>query len=497
MTRESLTIDRPEAAAPTPTAPASLVVPVPSKRERFAAAVSAVIAQHKAVAAAHAHLADLIEEARQAGTALHTVDSFTGGPQWSSEMVVERQIITELAVALHLSENDTRRLLHTSEGLAGPFTATRAALQSGAISYRHAEKIVHHSHTLPVASFPAYEHALLPHARTVTVQRLDTLARAATETAQPTTAVQRHLDAANRRRLDLDPATDGMAYLTLYIPAVEAVAIHNRATDLARSTKQSGDPRSLTHLRVDTLTDLLLNAEPTTPGTTPGIRARIHVTVPALTLLHHNPPTDTHTSPRASSTTSPSSTSTSTSTKAGSRATSTDPTGIDPTSTDTPGDLTGGHGWANLEGYGPIDQLTALHLTRNAPSFTRVLTDPATGCALGYGRQKYKPPADLDELIRLTHTHCTFPHCPETSATADLDHTIPWNNQGTTDLRNLSPLCSSHHKVKHHTEWNIQQTPDGTITWTSPAGHQYTVDPTPLAPPEVRFDNGLGTPAPF
>ncbi|WP_147305816.1 DUF222 domain-containing protein, partial [Subtercola boreus] len=179
--------------------------------------------------------------------------------------------------------------------------------------------------------------------------------------AQPRTAVQRHLDAAARRRLDLDPATDGMAYLTLYLPAVEAVAIHNRATDLARSAKTSGDPRTPTQLRLDTLTDLLLNADPTTPGTTQGIRARIHVTVPALTLL--GTPTPTRNTPGTPTT-----------------ATHDGSTASDP-----------GHpppepspGFAQLEGYGPIDRLTALHLTRHAPTFTRVLTDPATGCALTY-----------------------------------------------------------------------------------------------------------------
>ncbi|RFA15016.1 hypothetical protein B7R22_07575, partial [Subtercola boreus] len=444
---------------------------VPTRRGRFAAAVTAVVAAHRAIAAAHAGLAGLVEEARLAGTALHTTDSFTGGPQWSSDMIIERQIITELAVALHTSENDTRRLLSTSEALTGPFTATRAALKTGAISYRHAEKIVHHSTTLPTASLKAYEHALLPHARRVTVQRLDKLARAAVEQSQPTTAVQRHLDAAARRRLDLDPATDGMAYLTLYLPAVEATAIHNRATDLARSAKTTGDPRTLTQLRLDTLTDLLLNAETHIDGIAKGIRARIHVTVPALTLLGTPAPTPTSNTPAG---------------------------GADPTNTDTPTHAAGNNidkdpasrppeppppGFAQLEGYGPIDRLTALRLTRHAPTFTRVLTDPATGSTLTYGREKYKPPADLDELIRLTYTECTFPLPCTTSATADLDHTIAWNDNGTTSLQNLSPLCSSHHKVKHHTEWSVEQAPHGTITWTSPAGHEYTVEPTPIAPP--------------
>ncbi|MCU1479001.1 MAG: endonuclease, partial [Subtercola sp.] len=49
--------------------------------------------------------------------------------------------------------------------------------------------------------------------------------------------------------------------------------------------------------------------------------------------------------------------------------------------------------------------------------------------------------------------------------------------------------CSSHHKVKHHTEWHIVQDPagTGTITWTSPAGFEYIIKPTPIARPAPHF----------
>lgn len=347
-----------------------------------------------------------------------------------------------------------------------------------------------------------------------------------------------------------------MAYLTLYLPAVEAVAIHNRATDLARSAKTAGDPRTLTQLRLDTLTDLLVNAETSTPGVATGIRARIHVTVPALTLLgtptgdtpdntktatttrsrtathHHASGTPTPSTPnRSTPTRSDPAPTTGTDASAGAGCSEsryrtegrTDPTGTDcpkdpagPADPDRPAAPAGPAtcagssddpdrrphepsppGFANLEGYGPIDRLTALRLTRHAPSSTRVLTDPTTGCALTYGREKYRPPADLDELIRLTYTECTFPLPCTTSTTADLDHTIAWNDDGHTELRNISPLCTSHHKVKHHTQWTIEQAPDGTITWTSPAGFEYTVEPTPIAIPTPHFDNEHTPPAPF
>ncbi|QWT24140.1 HNH endonuclease [Subtercola sp. PAMC28395] len=426
-----------------------------SRRGRFAAAVAAVVVSHRAIAAAHAEHALLVEEARIAGFALHTQDSFAsnggGGPQWSSDQIVQRQVVLELAVALHLSEPDARRLVDTCEGLTGPFTKTRDALASGRVSYRHTETLIHRSHPLPREALSKYENTVLPWARRVTVQRLDTIARACVEEAQPRTDNQRHTDAVTNRRVYLEPGSDGMAYLTLYTAAVEAVAIHNRASDMARSAKHAGDPRTLTQLKVDVLTDLMLNGNTHTPRVAPGIRARVNVTVPALTLLgrdHHGVP--------------------------------------DPDQSSGP---------ANLEGFGPIDRHTALTITRDAHSFTRVLTDPATGTVLSYGRQRYKPPADLDELIRLTHTECTFPTPCQPSTTTDLDHTIAWGDGGTTAYDNLSPLCTTHHKVKHHTEWTIRQTPGEngrppTITWTSPAGYHYTIDPTPLTKPIVQFTQG-------
>ncbi|MCU1475978.1 MAG: endonuclease, partial [Subtercola sp.] len=228
-------------------------------RERYKAAISAVIEGDREVARVQAARAALVEQARLACLAVGFTDQSTGGPAWTPDVVTQRILVTELAVALRLSESDARRLVDTAEGLTGPFTATRAALEAGLISYRHAEKIIQHAATLPPECVPDFQARLLPVARRVSVQRLTRHARAALEQAQPTTAIGRHLAAAANRRLTLEPAADGMAFLTHYLPAVEAVAIFNRATDLAKGLKAASDPRTLTQLRVDTLTDLMLN----------------------------------------------------------------------------------------------------------------------------------------------------------------------------------------------------------------------------------------------
>ncbi|MCU1476279.1 MAG: uncharacterized protein JWQ64_972 [Subtercola sp.] len=455
-------------------------------RERYKAAITAVIEGDREVARVQAARAALVEQALLACLAVGFTDQSSGGPAWSPDVVTQRILVTELAVALRLSESDARRLVDTAEGLTGPFTDTRAALEAGLISYRHAEKIIQHAATLPPECVADFQARLLPVARRVSVQRLTRHARAEIEQAQPATAIGRHLAAAANRRLSLDPAADGMAFLTLFLPAVEAVAIFNRATDLAKGLKAASDPRTLTQLRVDTLTDLMLNNETCIPGATKGIRPHVNVTVPALTLLRrpHDPNTRTRNG-------------TGTGTDAAVRR-GTGPTleGHDAGSATLEGHEGGAAGIggydtgpAMLEGYGPIDRLTALRLTKDAPGFYRILTDPATGITLNYGRTRYRPPQDLDQLIRTTHSECTFPLDCTPSATADLDHTEPWETGANTSLNNLSPLCTSHHKVKHHTEWHIVQDPagTGTITWTSPAGFEYIIEPTPITRPTPHF----------
>ncbi|GGF31432.1 HNH endonuclease signature motif containing protein [Subtercola lobariae] len=455
-------------------------VPPSLLRDVYAEAVDAVFAGARAIAAAQAEQAERVERARLAGIALRHTDRSTGGPRWSTTVVADRELVTELAVGLRLCEADARRLVETSRGLVGAFAATHAALDAGTISYRHAEKIVQRGLPLPAELIADYEARIVPVAERVSVQRLDREARGAVEVAQPSTAVQRHLAAAANRRIDLEAGADGMAYLTHYLPAVEAMAIYTRATELARSLKNAGDPRTLTQLRADALTDLMLNGETSIPGATRGIRPHVRVTVPALTLLGGGSEGyPGHSGDRGQS----------------SHTGRSNHTG----QSDGPGRSkhTGGFGHsaggsANLEGYGPIDRLTALELTRSAPGFLRVLTDPVTGVALSYGRERYRPPADLDELIRLTHAECTFPLSCAPSSGAELDHTTAWEDDGHTAFGNLAPLCSSHHKVKHHTEWKIEQHPgaDGrpsSIVWTSPAGFEYVVDPTPLARPAPYF----------
>ena len=43
---------------------------------------------------------------------------------------------------------------------------------------------------------------------------------------------------------------------------------------------------------------------------------------------------------------------------------------------------------------------------------------------------------------------------------------------------NLAPKCRHDHRLKQHPKWHVDQLPDGTFAWTTPAGRTYTTEPT-------------------
>ncbi|WP_203585913.1 hypothetical protein, partial [Subtercola lobariae] len=72
-------------------------------RERYKAAVGAVIDSARTVAVAQAEHAARVEDARQACLAVGFTDQSTGGPTWTPDVVTQRILVTELAVALRLN----------------------------------------------------------------------------------------------------------------------------------------------------------------------------------------------------------------------------------------------------------------------------------------------------------------------------------------------------------------------------------------------------------
>lgn len=329
---------------------------------------------------------------------------------------------SEIACLLRISERSAHRLVQQSRILVDYHPRTLAALRSGALSWGHAAALVHEYAGLPAGTAELVETRLLPLALETTVTRLSYRARKLRSELHPTALDQRARDAAGRRRVDFQPADDAMAWLSIFLPAADAIAVDARLTAEARGLQDPSERRTLSQLRTDVALDLLLGSRNEGGSASQGerrVKAHINVTVPVLTLL-----------------------------------------GVD----DEP---------ADLEGYGPIPAEVARRLAAHAPSFTRLLTHPESGAVLSVGRTTYAVPADLKKWLRVRDRTCRHPGCCVPASRCELDHTKPWSRDGTTDHDNLAHLCRKHHLLKSEGIWRYSRSETNTLLARSPGGRTY------------------------
>ena len=374
--------------------------------------------------------------------AIGSADAFTA-PSLSMARrrdLARRAVIAELATALRLPERTMTRLVSEAWTLATDLPATLAALRSGSIDEAHARVIVDETAGLTEAPVRGrLDMELADRATTTTAASLRRIARRLRESAQADSLAERHERARAERRVEFEPARDGMAWLHLHLAAGDALLIRDRLDrvaadggDGASGASGNADDRTPDQLRADVARDLLLHGVPPVGEAfhvaAATVRPTVHVTVPVMTLLR-----------------------------------------VD----DAP---------ADLEGYGPIDPETARSLAAHAPSFTRILTHPISGSVLDVDRTTYRPPADLARWLRVRDETCRFPGCNRRAARCELDHTEDWAGDGRTAFDNLAHLCPHHHHLKHETSWSVRHLHDGTLEWRSPAGRRHETEPAVRMP---------------
>ena len=105
----------------------------------------------------------------------------------------------------------------------------------------------------------------------------------------------------------------------------------------------------------------------------------------------------------------------------------------------------------------------------------------------------------MRDLVVLRDGHCIFPRCQVDARSCDLDHTIPYDENGPpgqTRPENLAALCRRHHRAKTTGRWRYLRTPDGDYLWHGPYGTSYLVTPAPrrhTARPSARARTHGGT----
>lgn len=185
---------------------------------------------------------------------------------------------------------------------------------------------------------------------------------------------------------------------------------------IARSLETPSEPRTLDQLRADVALDLLQGRCDHHPGTRPGGRVNLLVSIETLAGL-----------------------------------------------SDDPGEL---------EGYGPvIAEIARKVASENDGEMTYTVTD--NGRPLATGTVSRRPTAAQRRHLEAVYPTCVMVGCRQPAYQCDMDHRSPRSDGGPTHTDNLEPLCRHHHMVRHHSPWHLERLPNGDHRWTSPLRHTY------------------------
>ncbi|QPZ37886.1 HNH endonuclease signature motif containing protein [Paramicrobacterium chengjingii] len=400
---------------------------------------------------------DVYVRSRDAVLAHSSAESHPG--QLSDDQAMERSFVSEIAAKIGVTDRIAEGMIREAITLIDDLPQVMDAFRVGFTSYLHARTAARQAWSLPVEARADFDDAIVGAARTQSPTRFTQTARKLREKLHPESIQTRKNTAFDERRVEHDPAEDGMAYLSLYHSADVTTSIVEQATTRARALRAAGDPRTLRQIEADLIaesstTGMLVttastadddsadtpvtdtsddtegtgstNAAPSDSGTVTLTRAQfaalrpgVVITVPALSLIGRS---------------------------------------AEP---------------ADLAGYGPIDPDTANTLIGQATSFVRVLTDPLTGAHRHTDPKKYRLSEKMKREIRLRDVTCDFLECNAPAIYCDIDHIQAWEDGGLSTAANLHALCRRHHTLKHTTNWTPRRLPDGRVQWTSPTGINY------------------------
>jgi hypothetical protein len=101
----------------------------------------------------------------------------------------------------------------------------------------------------------------------------------------------------------------------------------------------------------------------------------------------------------------------------------------------------------------------------------------STSQPLDVGRQSRLVTGPLRRALVLRDGGCAFPGCDRPPRWTEGHHVLHWSNGGPTDLSNLALLCGYHHRLIHHSDWQVKINPkDGLPEFIPPS----YIDPSQL-----------------
>lgn len=377
------------------------------------------------------------------------------------------------------------------------------ALRTGWIDERKADVFLEGTATVGEAAARAIHRMFIPRADAFTPPQLRRKIEAAVLAVDPARAEDRHQRAKKTRTVSLRAATDGMAWLSAFLPAAEAMAAFT-AIDVLAGDASAEDDRPIGARRADAFTKVFAETLATgrTPGgcslgTRQGARPHVVVTMSARTFAGDD---------------------------------------------DAP---------AHLAGYGPITAGAARAVADDQARYTTVFTDPVDGTYRGDGNDpaalrhrlpflpsdevwekerarlsahdpqhlidevaaaraaqdradspldpvahlehlglraadSYAPSAALRRHVVMRDVTCRFPGCRVPGWKCQLDHIDPFTGAlpawAQTVETNLHLLCAHHHQLKTNSDWRVWRDAYGATHWVSPNLYHEMVLPEPIDP---------------
>ena len=296
-----------------------------------------------------------------------------------------RSVTEEVALRFSVTRNHAFLLVETSCALVARLPNTLAALERGDIDLYKASKVVQLTRDVSdevAAQVDAWLTDRLANRDPGAIRRS---VSHAVQKFDPDGYRERAAKKRALRHISLDHHGETMSTLAGHLPTEVASSLYASLSRAARARRNEDKSRTLDQHRADVFAERLLaedgHGKP---------RAHIHVYVDFLTL-------------------------------AGAR--------------DDP---------ATLAGYGPIPDWLVREIASDPEStWSRLITDSATGQLLEAGADKYRSPASLARLIKARDRECTQPGCHRPAEFSEIDHIVSWARDGKTDQHN----CHSHCKA--------------------------------------------------
>ena len=118
----------------------------------------------------------------------------------------------------------------------------------------------------------------------------------------------------------------------------------------------------------------------------------------------------------------------------------------------------------------PIPADMARRVAGYSTTWTRLLTDPATGTPVDAKATSYAIPNSVRKTLVAQFVTCTFPGCTQPAEVTEVDHIDPFNHSdptqgGLTRFGNLHCLCKAHHQQKTNGSFDVRMTEPGHLEY--------------------------------